>query len=296
MLFGISQHSEISNWAFKGGTCLKKCFFETFRFSEDIDFTLSEQLHLTEDFLLKTFIEITDFLSEEVGLVFFKDRFKFKIIDKGNGNYSAQGKIHYNGPLLRRKGVATIKLDLTTDEILVLKTVRKKVHHPYTDEPSQGIYANCYAFEEIVAEKIRALAQRARPRDLYDVVHFFRNRQMIDNPTLVYNVLQKKCSYKKIETPTYQHIEEHEKLDELEPQWQYMLAHQLSHLPTFASFWNDLSPFFDWLKEELIEKNLSRYLLKMNKFFTLVEFIMHILLISFYIEFNSLQQTGYVYN
>jgi predicted nucleotidyltransferase component of viral defense system len=133
---------------------------------------------------------------DEIGLIFFKDQFKFKIIEKGNGNYSAQGKIHFNGPLRRKQGVASIKLDLTTDEILVLKTVNKKVHHPYTDEPAQGIYANCYAFEEIVAEKIRALAQRARPRDVYDVVHFFRNRQMINNPTLVYNVLQKKCNYK----------------------------------------------------------------------------------------------------
>lgn len=256
MLFGINQHREISNWAFKGGTSLKKCFFETFRFSEDLDFTLSEQSHLTENFLLKTFIEITDFLSEEVGIEFFKDRFKFKTIDKGNGRYSAQGKIHYNGPLRRRHGVASIKLDLTTDEILVLKTGKKKVHHPYTDEPAQGIYANCYAFEEIVAEKIRALAQRARPRDLYDVVHFFRNRQMIVKPTLVYNVLQKKCSYKKIEIPTFQHIEEHEKLDELEPQWKFMLTHQLSNLPTFASFWNDLAPFFDWLKGQLSEKKL----------------------------------------
>lgn len=35
MLFGISQHKATSRWAFKGGTCLKKCFFETFRFSED---------------------------------------------------------------------------------------------------------------------------------------------------------------------------------------------------------------------------------------------------------------------
>jgi predicted nucleotidyltransferase component of viral defense system len=184
MLFGINKHREISNWAFKGGTSLKKCFFETFRFSEDLDFTLSKQVHLTENFLLKTFIEITDILSEEVGIEFFKDRFRFKIIDKGNGKYSSQGKIHYNGPLRRKHGVATIKLDLTTDEILVLKTKSKKVHHPFTDEPSQGICANCYAFEELVAEKIRALAQRARPRDLYDVIHFFRNRQMIDNPTL----------------------------------------------------------------------------------------------------------------
>ena len=256
MLFGISQHEATANWVFKGGTSLKKCFFETFRFSEDLDFTLFDPSHMTEEFLLDTFMKITGFLAEEVGIEFFEDRFKLKIIDKGDGHYSAQGKIHYNGPLRRKQKVATIKLDLTTDEIVVLQTEKRKVDHPFTDEPESGIFANCYAFEEVVAEKIRALAQRARPRDLYDVVHFFRNRQMIDNPTLVYNVLSKKCEYKGIEVPIFQHIEKHEKLDELEPQWEYMLAHQLSHLPSFDSFWVDLSPFFDWLAGQLEEEKL----------------------------------------
>jgi len=73
-----------------------------------------------------------------------------------------------------------------------------------------------HAFEEVIAEKVRALAQRARPRDLYDVVHFFRNRDLISNTQLVFNTLQKKCSYKGIETPKFKHIEEHEKLEELE--------------------------------------------------------------------------------
>lgn len=256
LLFGINKHTELSKWVFKGGTALKKCFFETYRFSEDLDFTVPNKAHLDIVFLSETFIKITDYLQEEVGIEFFKDRFKFKVIDKGDGKFSAQGKIHYNGPLQRTQGVASIKLDLTNDEITVLKTVSKKVHHPFTDEPQTGIYSNCYAFEEIIAEKIRALAQRARPRDLYDVIHFFRNRAMISSPTLVYNVLQKKCSYKKIETPTFKHIEEHEKLEELEPQWEYMLAHQLSILPTFISFWNDLLPFFEWLMGQLKVKRL----------------------------------------
>jgi predicted nucleotidyltransferase component of viral defense system len=39
LLAGISNHSELSaSWAFKGGTCLKKCYFETYRFSEDLDY------------------------------------------------------------------------------------------------------------------------------------------------------------------------------------------------------------------------------------------------------------------
>ena len=55
LLAGISQHSAInSNWVFKGGTCLKKCYFETYRFSEDLDFTLLDPAHINADFLLAT--------------------------------------------------------------------------------------------------------------------------------------------------------------------------------------------------------------------------------------------------
>ena len=41
MLRAVSQHPTLSHWVFKGGTCLKKCFFETYRFSEDLDFTVA---------------------------------------------------------------------------------------------------------------------------------------------------------------------------------------------------------------------------------------------------------------
>ena len=47
--------------------------------------------------------------------------------------------------------------------------------HPYTDRPQDGSMAVCcYAFEEAFGEKIRALGERARPRDLYDVINLFR--------------------------------------------------------------------------------------------------------------------------
>lgn len=36
VLHGIGRDPVISRkWIFKGGTCLKKCYFETYRFSED---------------------------------------------------------------------------------------------------------------------------------------------------------------------------------------------------------------------------------------------------------------------
>ena len=257
LLFGIYNDSNTALWLFKGGTSLRKCFFETFRFSEDLDFTLSNNSHLDISFLKNTFIEITDFLHEEVGIEFFKDQFKFKVIRKEKGKLSAQGRIHYNGPLRRKRGIATIKLDLTTDEVIVLQPVMNRVHHPYSDELKDGIVANCYAFEEIIAEKVRALAQRMRPRDLYDIIHLFRNRNLIKNSQLIFKTLQKKCSYKKIKIPTYEHIKTHEKLEELEPQWKHMLIHQLPHfLPPMESFWKDLKPFFDWLCGELKTEKL----------------------------------------
>jgi predicted nucleotidyltransferase component of viral defense system len=59
MLAGIYAHEELSeSWIFKGGTCLKKCYFETYRFSEDLDFTLRNEDQLDEEFLRGAFEEV----------------------------------------------------------------------------------------------------------------------------------------------------------------------------------------------------------------------------------------------
>ena len=63
LLAGIGEHPATRDtWVFKGGTCLKKCFFETYRFSEDLDFTLTDPAHLDEAFLHKLFQEVGDWV------------------------------------------------------------------------------------------------------------------------------------------------------------------------------------------------------------------------------------------
>jgi len=43
ILWGIGSEAALrERWVFKGGTCLKKCYVETYRFSEDLDFTVLE--------------------------------------------------------------------------------------------------------------------------------------------------------------------------------------------------------------------------------------------------------------
>src|SRR6266550_4048388 len=66
LLWGISNHEAVSaTWIFKGGTCLKKCFFETYRFSEDLDFTITSPDHINESFLRAAFESISTWIYDQ---------------------------------------------------------------------------------------------------------------------------------------------------------------------------------------------------------------------------------------
>lgn len=260
LLAGIANNLQLTErWIFKGGTCLKKCYFETYRFSEDLDYTLLDSKHLDEDFLVGNFKEISNWIYDTVGIEIPTETIHFEIYKNSAGKTSIYGKVGYIGPLQRRQDPVRIKLDLTADEILALTPVKLKVHHPYSDKPPMDIYANCYSFAEIFAEKIRALAERARPRDLYDVIHLYRHAHEIEKPTIILQTLKKKCDYKNIIIPVFKHIAEHSKYHELETTWKDMLAHQLPMLPPWQQFWDDLPELFKWLHGEskkVIQKSI----------------------------------------
>ncbi len=88
---------------------------------------------------------------------------EFELFQNPRGNNAIQGKIGYIGPSRQGPGsIAKIKLDLTGDEIVSLAPAVREVYHPYSDKPEQGIHARCYAYEEVFAEKVRALAERCK--------------------------------------------------------------------------------------------------------------------------------------
>ena len=89
LLAGIYAHEELAeNWIFKGGTCLKKCFFETYRFSEDLDFTLGDESQLDEAFLKRTFSEIGAWIYEQTGIEIRADKQEFEIYRNPRGKLS----------------------------------------------------------------------------------------------------------------------------------------------------------------------------------------------------------------
>lgn len=250
LLAGIFNHAALKpDWVFKGGTCLKKCYFETYRFSEDLDFTLKHAAHLKEDFLVTTFGEVTAWVYEQSGIEMPADSIRFEVYTNPRGKTSVQGRVGYIGPMQRRGSVPRIKLDLTDDERLVLVPVQREVHHPYSDRPAAGIQALCYSYEELFAEKVRALAERMRPRDLYDVVHLYRHDELTCDRSLVVKTLNEKCAFKGIPVPSAAALQNRPERAELVAEWANMLAHQLPQLPPLAQFFEELPRVFSWLFE-----------------------------------------------
>jgi predicted nucleotidyltransferase component of viral defense system len=247
LLGGINAHPEISgNWVFKGGTCLKKCYFETYRFSEDLDFTLRDEAQLDEDFLRPVLQDVVAWVTEQSGLTIPHDQLSFDIYENPRGRKSCQGKIAYRGPVSPTSGGwPKIKLDLTADERLVLPAVRREVFHPYTDKPPEGLWIDCYAYEEAFGEKVRALGERTRPRDVYDVVNLYRHTDSRPSASALRDVLQQKCAYKQIPVPSFAGLLSHRPA--LEQMWADMLGHQLPVLPPLNDFWDALPEIFDWI-------------------------------------------------
>jgi len=74
--------------------------------------------------------------------------------------------------------------------------------HPYPDAPPEGTIVLTYSFEELLAEKTRALLERSRPRDLYDVVHLLENAPSDLNLIEVRRLFAERCAGKGVPVPS----------------------------------------------------------------------------------------------
>ncbi|MGL3210460.1 nucleotidyl transferase AbiEii/AbiGii toxin family protein [Bradyrhizobium sp. BR 1433] len=114
---------------------------------------------------------------------------------------ACQGKISYKGPVSPTRSLPRVKLDLTADERVVLQPETVEIFHPYSDAPEEGIEVLAYDYVEAFAEKFRALAERTRPRDLYDVVNLYRNADARPEQQQFVTVPREKCAFKGIQLP-----------------------------------------------------------------------------------------------
>ena len=164
-LVGLSRSPLRAQLAFKGGTALKRCYFGDYRFSEDLDFTLTEEVSIQD--MLAALEDVYAEVQRASGVVF-----RFSREDRKKHQNSHTFYLAYEGPL---PGASTkeVKVDITIRERIVCPLQERLVvrgYEEYEDLPEDRSI-RAYALDEIAVEKIVALTDRARneARDLYDI-------------------------------------------------------------------------------------------------------------------------------
>jgi predicted nucleotidyltransferase component of viral defense system len=141
ILLGIAKHEQLSKAIiFKGGTVLKKVYFEDYRFSEDLDFTLLKS-EISNEQIFSWFKEVFEFIKEEANM-------PLEIID--NNEHEDGGinfYISFIGPLGGQGNNKRVKVDISRSEKLVFEPVMKEVFVEYTDLDAYQLL--CYPLEEV---------------------------------------------------------------------------------------------------------------------------------------------------
>lgn len=223
------------NIILKGGTGIKKVYHENYRFSDDLDFSLT---HPIKDKNLFTHInEAVDKAKEEVGINF---QISSKL-DKTETGF--RGKIYFNIIQNATGTPLSIKVDITNynNEIILLPTEKKKIFHSYPDELNAEI--EVYSLEEIFTEKIRALIQRTRVRDLYDVGMLYD----LINKNKVLQILDEKFDFKGVILDISSLTK---RKDDFSSAWDASLRHQFKIIPDFEIFFNKVIKIVSEIKNK----------------------------------------------
>lgn len=209
---------------FKGGTALKRCYFGDYRFSEDLDFTLTQPIAFDE--LVRRLEQVYAAIRDASGIIFSFDR-----EDRQKHENSYTFYLKYVGPLPSGNDV---KVDVTLREQLVFPLQDRPIlrgYEEFSDLPDNRL-VRVYSLNEIATEKTLALADRARnePRDLYDLWHLTSGEGIELGPLA--DAMRQKLEFR---GKAFEGLAEaiRKKEARLKALWAGRLAYQMTALPEF---------------------------------------------------------------
>lgn len=247
----LYRHPSIkNNWVFKGGTCIKKIYVKDYRFSEDLDFTLKENSTIDPTEIEKQLIESFAIGVDLFGLIIDKDNISIVPFPDKQGLF-IQIKIPFQSPLMSSGSLPRVKLDLSKNEFIIDTPQISPLLHEYSDIEDVATSIQSYSMDEVFAEKCRALVERTRPRDLYDVVHLFDNfyhtRENIQN---LLKIAFLKFKHKQLSFPKDFLQIPADRFEETRESWTDMLSHQIDHLGSIDSYIKKYKVIADWLNSQ----------------------------------------------
>lgn len=230
-LTGLAQHPLRNVLAFKGGTALRRCWFEDYRFSEDLDFTIIKPTSL--DDILDGLQEIFARVHNACGLMIEFDRH-----DRHGHQNSHTFYLRYQGPLPAPNDV---KVDITVNEALCFELQDRPIYRTYDEfsDLPDGLTVKTYAIEEIAVEKLVALSDRARnePRDLYDLWHLLNSCDL--RIAELRREIETKLAFRQRQLHGFEQAIA-KKQERLKRIWSTRLAHQVARLPMFDDVFREV--------------------------------------------------------
>ena len=216
--FGALGHGH--GLVFKGGTALRLCYFEGYRYSADLDFSV------VEGGLEAAYATIEAALAAVAGA-----------IEAVNLTDDEPRRIAYQGPLGRQR---YLKLDIADDE-LVLNVDTVPLLRRWPDLPETNAVP-VYPLAEIAGEKLRCVMQRMQCRDLLDLWLLFEDAGV--DPHDAVEIFMPKARHKHLDPGRFE-ASYRERLEQYRRRWTAELE---IHVPAEV-------PHF-----EQVERSVSRHL------------------------------------
>jgi len=198
---------------FKGGTALNK-FYKLDRFSEDIDFSLVEETNV-ESMLGKVTTGLNSFGIEA------------ELKTNHQSHNTVMASIRAKGPLYTgsNQTLSKIEIDINLKSSVDMPPRNANYSSLYPDIPTYTIQV--MQEEEILAEKIRAIMTRDKPRDIYDLWFLLNKGVAVDT-----KLAEKKMKYygEKWDLRTFE-----KKLEIKEQTWKIELKALIDNVPELTA-------------------------------------------------------------
>jgi predicted nucleotidyltransferase component of viral defense system len=236
ILYALSQkHFSPKGWFFKGGTCLRHCYYPAYRFSEDIDFSCHPDVCDLDT--AQTLINRIAVWTYERSGIFVTNKTPRTI----PGDFQVEIPIEFSRGGTRKQKLPSVKIHLTFDEPILTEVTIRAVKPRYSD--LSDFEMPCYSKEEIIAEKMRALLQQQmkwpRPRDLYDLWFILCLSGERFQPENLRDLFMQKCSARQIQPDARGLISENLR-NWNKDAWENILGPLMKTVPNFGEVWTEL--------------------------------------------------------
>jgi predicted nucleotidyltransferase component of viral defense system len=171
----------------KGGTALRLIYFDDWRHSVDLDFSVLPAFPGAE---LRAHVE------HWFAQVQAQHGMAVRLLDYHRANGAARMRAQFMGPL---RHPARLLFDVTLDEPILLSPQRRTVVLSCFSSLRPVVLT--YTLEEILVEKLRSILQRGKSRDYYDVWRLLNEKQAHINMDQAHAILEQKCRHKGLDAP-----------------------------------------------------------------------------------------------